>query len=64
MFTEREAVVFVRETDANGPLLARLARQTREAASDAREDVATRVSRPAATEPVAATWQPGKGRRP
>jgi hypothetical protein len=64
VFTEREAVVFVRETDANGPLLARLARQTREAASDAREDVATRVSRPAATEPVAATWQPGKGRRP
>jgi hypothetical protein len=30
VFTEREAVVFVRETDANRPLLTRLARQTRE----------------------------------
>jgi hypothetical protein len=30
VFTEREAVVFVRETDANQPLLARLARRSRE----------------------------------
>jgi hypothetical protein len=30
VFTEREAVVFVRETDANRPLLTRLARQSRE----------------------------------
>jgi hypothetical protein len=30
VFSEREAVVFVRETDANRPLLARLARQSRE----------------------------------
>jgi hypothetical protein len=31
VFTEREAVVFVRETEANQPLLARLARLSREA---------------------------------
>ena len=33
VFTEREAVVFVRESDANRPLLARLARQSREESS-------------------------------
>ena len=36
VFTEREAVVFVRETDANRPLLARLARLSREDVSDDR----------------------------
>ncbi len=36
VFTEREAAVFVRETDANRPLLARLARLSREDVSDDR----------------------------
>ncbi len=34
VFTEREAVVFVRDTDANRPLLVRLARLSREDAGD------------------------------
>lgn len=36
VFTEREAAVFVRETDANRPLLARLARLSREDVADDR----------------------------
>ena len=40
VFTEREAVVFVRETDANRPLLARLDRLSREDAVGGRAEVA------------------------
>jgi hypothetical protein len=36
VFTEREAAVFVRETEANQPLLARLARLSREAVAAGR----------------------------
>jgi hypothetical protein len=40
VFTEREAVVFVRETDANRPLFARLDRLSRDDAVGGRADVA------------------------
>jgi len=59
VFTEREAVVFVRETDANRPLLARLARQSWEAVPDDREETVARRSAPSAVEAVAVTWTPG-----
>jgi hypothetical protein len=59
VFTEREAVVFVRESDANRPLLARLARQSREAVPDDREETVARRSAPSAVEAVAVTWTPG-----
>ncbi len=52
VFTEREAVVFVRESDANRPLLARLARQSREAVSDDREATLARRSASAITDTV------------
>ena len=46
VFTEREAVVFVRDTDANRPLLVRLARLSREdAGGDAGDTVAHRGGR-------------------
>jgi hypothetical protein len=38
VFTEREAVVFVRDTDANRPLLDRLARRSRDDAAGDREE--------------------------
>jgi hypothetical protein len=60
VFTEREAVVFVRETDANRPLLARLARQSREAVPDDREETVARRSPPRAVDAVAVTWTPGR----
>jgi hypothetical protein len=50
VFTEREAVVFVRETDANRPLLARLARLSREDVSDDRVAVTGHGARPAAAD--------------
>ena len=59
VFTEREAVVFVRETDANRPLLARLARQSREAVPDDREETVARRAAPKAVDAVAVTWTPG-----
>ncbi len=40
VFTEREAVVFVRDTDANRPLLARLDRLSREAPGDGAPETA------------------------
>jgi hypothetical protein len=56
VFTEREAVVFVRETDANRPLLARLARQSRDAVPDDREESADRRLSPGAADAVVVTW--------
>ena len=53
VFTEREAVVFVRETDANGPLLARLARQSREERTAGRTEAAERPMELAAPGAVA-----------
>ena len=53
VFTEREAVVFVRETDANRPLLARLARVSREEISDDRV-----VAAGAATRARVVAWVP------
>jgi hypothetical protein len=55
VFTEREAAVFVRETDANRPLLDRLARLSRDdAAGDRMEAAARPVGRPARDPRVAA----------
>ncbi len=63
VFNEREAVVFVRETDANRPLLARLARQSRETVPD-QEETADRRPMPGSADPVVVTWVPvGKGTR-
>jgi hypothetical protein len=42
VFAEREAVVFVRDTDANRPLLARLARLSREDAGDPAGEIVER----------------------
>jgi hypothetical protein len=42
VFTEREAVVFVRDTDANQPLLARLDRLSRETPGDGTPETASR----------------------
>jgi hypothetical protein len=58
VFTEREAVVFVRESDANRPLLARLARQSRDGVPDDREETVARRSAPSAADAVAVTWAP------
>jgi hypothetical protein len=64
VFNEREAVVFVRETDANRPLLARLARQSRETVPGDQEETADRRPTPGSAAPVVVTWVPaGKGRR-
>ena len=59
VFTEREAVVFVRETDANGPLLARLARVSSEPVPDEpeQETLARRFPQGLA-EGVVVTWTP------
>jgi hypothetical protein len=55
VFTEREAVVFVRETDANRPLLDRLARLSRDdAAGDRMEAAARPGGRPVRNPRVAA----------
>jgi hypothetical protein len=58
VFTEREAVVFVRETDANRPLLARLARLSREDVSDDRVAVTGHGARPAAADARILAWAP------
>jgi hypothetical protein len=58
VFTEREAVVFVRETDANRPLLARLARLSREAVSDDRVAAIGHGVRPAASDAGVVAWAP------
>ena len=64
VFNEREAVVFVRETDANRPLLARLARQSRETVPDDQEETADRRPTPGSADPVVVTWVPvGTGTR-
>ncbi len=58
VFTEREAVVFVRETDANRPLLARLARLSREDVSDDRVAATGHGARPAAADAGVLAWAP------
>jgi hypothetical protein len=58
VFTEREAVVFVRETDANRPLLARLARLSREDVSDDRVAATGHGARPAAADAGVLAWVP------
>ena len=58
VFTEREAVVFVRETDANRPLLARLARRSREDVSGDRVEAADHGVRPAAPSAGVVAWAP------
>lgn len=58
VFTEREAVVFVRETDANRPLLARLARLSREDVSDDRVAATGHGVRPAAPDAGVVAWAP------
>ena len=58
VFTEREAVVFVRETDANRPLLARLARLSREDVADDRVAVTDRGARSAVLDPGVLAWAP------
>jgi hypothetical protein len=58
VFTEREAVVFVRETDANRPLLARLARLSREDVSDDRVAATGHRVGPAAPDAGVVAWAP------
>ncbi len=58
VFTEREAVVFVRETDANRPLLARLARLSREDVSDDWVAATGHGARPAAADGGVLAWAP------
>ena len=58
VFTEREAVVFVRETDANRPLLARLARLSREDVADDRVAAADRGRPVAVRDPGVLAWAP------
>jgi hypothetical protein len=62
VFTEREAVVFVRETDANQPLLARLARQSREDGPGGVEVTVRGATPGTGTVPVALI--PGRSHRP
>jgi hypothetical protein len=63
VFTEREAVVFVRETDANRPLLARLARQSREDVPGDREEAGDLRIGPGPSGTVVASWSAGNGMR-
>jgi hypothetical protein len=58
VFTEREAAVFVRETDANRPLLARLARLSREDVFDDRVAAAHRGTRPTVRDAGVLAWVP------
>src|SRR5262249_42464904 len=62
VFTEREAIVFVRETDANQPLLARLARQSREDGPGGVEVTVRGATPGAGTVPVVLTL--GRTQRP
>jgi hypothetical protein len=58
VFTEREAVVFVRETDANRPLLARLARLSREDAVGSQAEVAAHHAGRASRDAIVAARAP------
>jgi hypothetical protein len=58
VFTEREAAVFVRETDANRPLLARLARLSREDVFDERVAAADRGTRATVRDASVLAWVP------
>jgi hypothetical protein len=60
VFTEREAVVFVRETDANRPLLTRLARQSREEWLAERMEAAEHRADPGARSVALMTMAPGE----
>jgi hypothetical protein len=60
VFTEREAAVFVRETDANRPLLTRLARQSREEWMPERMEAAEQRADPGARGVVLATMAGGR----
>jgi hypothetical protein len=64
VFTEREAVVFVRETDANQPLLARLARLSREEMTAGRTEAAERRLEPAAPGAIALAMAAASPRAP
>jgi hypothetical protein len=61
VFTEREAVVFVRDTDANRPLLDRLARLSREEPPTERTESADGHGVPAAANAILAAMAPGTG---
>src|SRR5262249_2706826 len=58
VFAEREAVVFVRDTDANQPLLARLPRLSREDMTPGRTESAQGRAEPAADGPLALVMGP------
>jgi len=60
VFTEREAVVFVRETDANRPLLVRLARLSREDTVGDRAEVVRHHPGRAGTDAVVVARVPGR----
>jgi hypothetical protein len=62
VFTEREAVVFVRETDANRPLLARLAGLSREAVPGDRVEVGGHRVKPTRMDAVVTVGVPGRPR--
>jgi hypothetical protein len=60
VFSEREAAVFVRETDANRPLLARLARLSREDAGAGPLEAGRHRATPAGRDAVVAALEPGE----
>jgi hypothetical protein len=62
VFTEREAVVFVRETDANRPLLARLAGLSREQGSGGRVEAEGYPVRPGGANAVLTAAAPSRPR--
>jgi hypothetical protein len=62
VFTEREAVVFVRETDANRPLLARLAGLSREEGPGDRVEAWGHRVKPTRTDAVVTIGAPGRPR--
>ena len=62
VFTEREAVVFVRDTDANRPLLARLAGLSREKVQGGQDDARESQVRGAGAHTVAAVGMPDRSR--
>lgn len=62
VFTEREAVVFVRETDANRPLLARLAGLSREEGPGDRVEAWGHRVKPTRTDAVVTVGAPGRPR--
>jgi hypothetical protein len=60
VFSEREAAVFVRETDANRPLLARLTRLSREDAGAGPLEAGRHRATPAGRDAVVAALEPGE----